>query len=85
MVVLSTRYNLLRGHSSEWNKEVKRARGGVVCGWVTDREVWPRLKFDQRLSVISVKNIPIERLVRQTIQKKIKKKSIFLNFKKKYK
>jgi hypothetical protein len=77
MVVLSTRYNLLRGHSSGWNREVKRAGGGVVWGWVTDREVWPRLKFDQRLSVISVKNIPIERLVRQTIQKKIKKKFNF--------
>jgi hypothetical protein len=69
MVVLSTMYNLLRGHSSEWNKEVKRARGGVVWGWVTDREVWPRLKFDQRLSVISVKNILIKRLASQTIQK----------------
>jgi hypothetical protein len=30
MVVLSTRYNLLRGHSSGWNREVKRAGGGVV-------------------------------------------------------
>jgi hypothetical protein len=46
MVVLSTRYNLLRGNSSEWNKEVKRAGGGVVWGWVNDREVLPRLKFD---------------------------------------
>jgi hypothetical protein len=61
MAVLSTRYNLLRGHSSAWNIEVKCAGGGVVWGWVTDWEVWPRPKFDQRLSVISVKNILIER------------------------
>jgi hypothetical protein len=77
MVVLSTRYELLRGHSSEWNKEVKRARGGVVWGWVTDREVWPRPQFDQRLSVISVKNILIERLAIQRFKKIWKK-----NFKK---
>jgi hypothetical protein len=30
MVVLSTMYNLLRGNSSGWNREVKHARGGVV-------------------------------------------------------
>jgi hypothetical protein len=69
MVVLSTRYNLLRGNSSGWNKKVKRVGGGVVWGWVTDREVWPRLKFDQILNVISVKNILIERLASQTISK----------------
>jgi hypothetical protein len=77
MVVLSTRYNLLRGNSFGWNREVKRARGGVLWGWVTDRKVWPRLKFDQTLSVISVKNIPIERLASQTIEKKIKKIELF--------
>jgi hypothetical protein len=76
MVVLSIRYNLLRGYSSGWNREVKRAGGGVVWGWVTDRKVRPRLKFDQRLSIISVKNILIERLASQIIQrlKKIQKK-----------
>jgi hypothetical protein len=80
MVVLSIRYNLLRGHSSGWNREVKHVGGGVVWWWVTDREVWPRLKFDQKLSVISVKNILIERLASQTIQrfrKKFKKNSNF--------
>jgi hypothetical protein len=30
MVVLSIRYNLLHGYSSGWNREVKRAGGGVV-------------------------------------------------------
>jgi hypothetical protein len=51
--------------------------GGVVWGWVTDREVWPILKFNQRLSVISVNNILIERLANQTIQrlKKFKQKN----------
>jgi hypothetical protein len=79
MVVLSIRYNLLRGHSSEWNREVKHVGGGVVWWWVTDREVWARLKFDQKLSVIIVKNILIERLrVKQfKDSKKIKKNSNF--------
>jgi hypothetical protein len=40
---------------------------------VTDRKVSSRLKFDQRLSVISVKNVLIERLASQTIQKFKKK------------
>jgi hypothetical protein len=44
---------------------------------VIDREVWLRLKFDQRLSVISVKNILIERLMSQTIQR-VKKFEFFL-------
>jgi altronate dehydratase len=76
MVVLSTRYNLLHGHSSGWNREDKHAGGGVVWGWVTDRKVWPRLKFNQRLSVISVKNILIEILESRIIQrfKKIEEK-----------
>jgi hypothetical protein len=77
MVVLSIRYNLLHGHLSEWNKEVKRARGGVVWGWVTDREVWPRLKFHQRLSVISVKkysNWEISESNNSKIQKNLEKK-----------
>jgi hypothetical protein len=30
MVVLSIRYNLLRGNSSGWNREVKRTGGGLV-------------------------------------------------------
>jgi hypothetical protein len=79
MVALSTRYNLHRGNASGWNREVKRAGGRVVWGWLIDCEVWPRLKFDQKLSVISVKNIPIERLTSQTIQrcKKIEKNSNF--------
>jgi hypothetical protein len=86
MVVLSTRYNLLHGHSFGWNREDKRAGGGVVWGWVTDREVWPRLKFNQRSSVISVKNILIERLVSRIIQrfKKIEEKNLNF-FWKKYK
>jgi hypothetical protein len=85
MVVLSTRYNLLREHSSGWNREVKCAGGGVLWGWVTDREVWPRLKFDQRLSVISAKNILIERLASQTIQRFKKTEKKIKLFKKIYK
>jgi hypothetical protein len=73
MVVLSIRYNLFCGNSSRWNREVKRDGGRLVWGWVTDREVWPRLYFDQRLSAISVKNVPIERLASQTIQRLEKK------------
>jgi hypothetical protein len=65
MVVLSTRYNLIMDTHPDGID--KRAEGGVVWGWVTDREVWLRLKFDQRLSVTSVKNILIERLTSQTI------------------
>jgi hypothetical protein len=44
---------------------------------VTDREVWPRLKFDQTLSVINIKNISIEILASQTIEKKSKKIQTF--------
>jgi hypothetical protein len=39
MILLLIRYNFFLGSSIERNKEVKRARAGVVCGWVTDREV----------------------------------------------
>ena len=38
MVVLSARYDFSLGSSSGRNG-VKRARAGVVSGWVTDREV----------------------------------------------
>jgi hypothetical protein len=38
----------------------------------------PILKFDQKLSIISVKNILIERLASQTIQRFLKKFKHFL-------
>jgi hypothetical protein len=81
MVVLSTRYNLLHENSFEWNREVKRDGGGVVWEWVTDQKVWLRLKFDLRLSVISVKNILIEILASQTIQRFKKIELFWKNYK----
>jgi hypothetical protein len=46
---------------------------------VTDWKVCSRLKFDQRLSIISVKNISIERLASQTIQRFKKNQKKFIN------
>ena len=83
MVVLTRRYNQRSGTTGGWNREVKRARGGVVWGWVTDREVWPRLEFDRRLNVISVKNGQSERVTRQTIRKKKLEKKLKQKFWKK--
>jgi hypothetical protein len=81
MVVLSTRYHFFLGSSSEWNREVKRAGAGAVWGWVTDREVWPRVQFDLRLSIIRVKNVPCE-IKKSNNSKKLNKKNwiFFLNF-----
>jgi hypothetical protein len=53
MVVFTTRYNHIRGSAAGKNQGVKRAEGGVVCGWVTDREV-----MTKSTSVISIKNGP---------------------------
>ena len=39
-LVLTCRYNHRSGRAEGWNREVKRAQGGAVWGWVTDREVW---------------------------------------------
>jgi hypothetical protein len=39
MVVFTTRYNQIRGSVIGKNRGGKCVEGGVVCGWVTNREV----------------------------------------------
>ena len=41
-LLISTRCTFFSGSPSEKNYQVKRARLGVVLGWVTDWEVDPR-------------------------------------------
>ena len=53
-VVLSSSDHCSLGVKEEGNPEVKRAGAG---GWVTDREVWPWVQFDLRLSILRVKNV----------------------------
>ena len=86
MVVLIRRFNQRSGRAGGWNREVKRAQGGVVWGWVTDREVLKiRTKkrgFDWGLNVISVKNGQSERVTESNNLKKEIKKIIIKNLKK---
>ena len=74
MVVLKRRYNERSGRAGGWNREVKRAQGGAVWGWVTDREVSKirekKRGFNRGLNVIGDKNGQSERVTCQTIRKK---------------